>query len=137
MRLQKLTKAWFDFDADPDKSAFEIKHLRAGEISRIVELTHKQRFEFRKEADGEMIPVPILEPNGVKESELTIIETIADWTNTFDANGVPMDCTKENKERLCRELSEEDFVIFAAFIKDKRRILSEQIKEEEKALRGN
>ena len=44
MRLQKLTKAWFDMEGDPDNAKFEIKHLLNGEITEIVEQAYKQRY---------------------------------------------------------------------------------------------
>ena len=116
MKLQKLTKAWFDFPDDSDQSSFEIEHLRAGEIADIVEKTHKQRFEFREAENGELKPIPIFEADKKAERELTVIAAISDWKNIFDENGLPLPCTDENKKRLCRELGEEDYKVFLSFI---------------------
>ena len=133
MKLQKLTKAWFDFPNDSDESSFEIKHLLAGEISEIVEKTHSRRFEFREDKKGKLIPVPILETKDLLERELTIIAVVTAWNNFFDPDGKPLDCTNENKLRLCKELNEEDFKIFMDFITDCRQKLADIVKEESKA----
>lgn len=138
MKLQKLTSAWFTLEADPDKSSFEIKHLRSGEINQIVEKTYKQRFEFRKDEEtDEMIPVPMLEVSKLEEKSLTIIEAVLNWKNVFDEEGVPLDCTTANKERFCKELSESDFVVFSSFIQDSRKTLADQIDKENKATEKN
>ena len=89
MKLQKMTQAWFDLPKDSDNAAFEIKHLRAGEISKITEATAKRRFEFRKMENGEMVPVPIMETDGAKERELMVIEAVVDWKNILDQDGTP------------------------------------------------
>ena len=130
MKLQKLTKAWFDFPDDSDQSSFEIEHLRAGEIADIVEKTHKQRFEFREAENGELKPIPIFEADKKAERELTVIAAISDWKNIFDENGLPLPCTDENKKRLCRELGEEDYKVFLSFISDSREKLSETVKKQ-------
>lgn len=130
MKLQKLTKAWFDLPNDPDESSFEIKHLLAGEISEIVEKTHSRRFEFREDDKGDLKPVPILETNDLLERELTVIATVTDWTNMLDEIGKSLDCTNENKLRLCKELNEEDFKIFLDFITDCRKKLAGIVKEQ-------
>jgi hypothetical protein len=137
MRLQKLTKAWFDLPNDPDGAKFEIKHLLAGEIAEIIEKTHNQRFEFRKNEDGDLKPVPIIENNKTLERELTVVAVITDWENHFDENGKILDCTDENKLRTCKELSEEDFKIFLDFITDCRQKLSETVKNQAEAERKN
>lgn len=131
MKLQKLRSVWFTMESDPDKSKFEIKHLLSGEIARIAEATHKQRFEFRKdEGTGEMNPVPILEISKLNETELTIIEAVAGWEKIFDENGDPMECTVKNKKRFCRELSEQDFSVFSRFIEDSRKSLTGLVRDE-------
>lgn len=130
MKLQKLTKAWFDFPDDPDGARFEIKHLLAGEISEIVEKTHNRRFEFREDKKGKLTPIPILETNDLLERELTIIASVTAWKNMLDENGKPLDCTDENKLRLCKELNEEDFKIFLDFITDCRQKIADIVKEE-------
>lgn len=130
MKLQKLTKAWFDFPNDPDNASFEIKHLLAGEISEIVEKTHSRRFEFREDKEGDLKPIPILETKDLLERELTIIATITDWTSMLDENGKRLDCTNENKLRLCKELNEEDYKKFIDFITDCRQKLADIVKKE-------
>ena len=133
MKLQKLTKAWFDLPEDHDKASFEIKHLLAGVISEIVEKTHRRRFEFREDKKGKLTPVPILETNDLLERELTILASVTGWKNMFDETGKSLDCTNENKLRLCKELNEEDFKIFLDFITDCRKKLADIVKEESKA----
>lgn len=133
MKLQKLTKAWFDFPNDPDESSFEIKHLLAGEISEIVEKTHSRRFEFREDKKGKLTPVPILETKDLLERELTIMAVVTAWNNFFDPDGKSLDCTNENKLRLCKELSEEDFKTFCDFIADSRQKLADIVKEQTEA----
>lgn len=133
MKLQKLTKAWFDLPNDSDKASFEIKHLLAGEISEIVEKTHNRRFEFREDKKGKLTPVPILETNDLLERELTVIAAVTDWKSFFDPDGKLLDCTNENKLRLCKELNEEDFKIFLDFITDCRQKLADIVKKESKA----
>ena len=130
MKLQKLTKAWFDFPNDPDGASFEIKHLLAGEISEVVEKTHNRRFEFREDKNGKLTPIPILETNDLLERELTIVAVITSWKHMFDETGKSLDCTNENKLRLCKELNEEDFKIFLDFIIDCRKKLADIVKEE-------
>ena len=137
MKLQKLTKVWSDLPGDPDGAMFEIKHLLAGEIADIVEKTHKQRFEFRENEDGELKPVSILETNKMLERELTVVAVIADWENIFDENGNRLDCIDENKIRLCKELGEEDFKAFLDFITDCRQKLSDILKAQTEAERKN
>ena len=137
MRLQKLSKAWFDLPDDPDNASFEIKHLLAGEIAEIVEKTHKRRFEFREDKKGKLTPVPILETNDMLERELTILAAVTDWKSMFDPEGKPLDCTNENKLRLCKELNEEDYKIFMDFITDCRQKLADIVKEETEAERKN
>ncbi len=137
MKLQKLTKAWFDLPNDPDGAKFEIKHLLAGEIAKIVEKTYKRRFEFRENEDGDLKPVPILVTNKTLEQELTVVAVITDWENHFDENGKILDCTDENKLRTCKELSEEDFKIFLDFITDCREKLSDTVKAQAETERKN
>lgn len=137
MKLQKLTKAWFDLPGDPDEASFEIKYLLAGEISEIVEKTHSRRFEFREDKKGKLTPMPILETKDLLERELTIIAVVTAWNNFFDPDGKPLDCTNENKHRLCKELNEEDFKIFLDFITDCREKLSGIVKEQTEAERKN
>lgn len=133
MKLQKLIKAWFDFPEDNDKASFEIKHLLAGEISEIVEKTHKRRFEFREDKKGKLTPIPILETNDLLERELTIVAVITTWKYMLDENGKQLDCTNENKLRLCKELNEEDYKIFIDFITDCRQKLADIVKKESEA----
>lgn len=128
MRLQKLTKAWFDFPNDPDGGKFEIKHLLAGEIAKIFEKTHKQGFDFREDANGELKPVPVFEIDNVMEKELTIVATIQNWENQFDENGEILKCNDKNKLRICREIGEEDWKTFLDFITDCRQKLSDIVK---------
>ncbi len=130
MKLQKLTKAWFSLPDDPDEASFEIKHLRAGEIAEIVEKTYKQRFEFREDKTGELKPVPVIESNKMAERELTVVATISEWKNIYDENGETLTCTDENKLRLCKELSEEDFKFFLDFLTDSRQKLAGTVKTE-------
>ena len=130
MRLQKLSKAWFDLPDDPDHASFEIKHLLAGEISEIVEKTHKRRFEFRENDKGELKPIPILEINDLLERELTVLAVVTGWKSMLDESGKPLDCTNGNKLRSCKELSEEDYKTFMDFIADCRQKLADIVKEE-------
>lgn len=137
MKLQKLTKVWFDLPGDPDGAKFEIKHLRAGEIAKIVEKTHKRRFEFRENEDGDLKPVPIFETNEMLERELTIAAAVTDWENIFDEKGKILFCTNKSKIRICKELGEEDFKVFLDFITDCRKKLSGMVKEQTETERKN
>jgi len=137
MRAQKLLKAWFPIPEDPDKTEFEIKHLRAGEATKITQETHVQRFEFRKDEDGEMQPVPLLEINKVQEGYMSNMTAITGWKNAFDADGEPMEYSKQNKAKFFRELSEDDYVFCMSFIAEQRNFLAEQIKEQEEEALGN
>lgn len=137
MKLQKLTKAWFDLPNDPDGAKFEIKHLLVGEIAEIVEKTYKRRFEFRENEDGDLKPVPILETNNMLEQELTIVAVITGWKNMLDENGKTLDCIDENKTRICKELGEEDFKAFLKFITDCRQKLSDTVKAQAETERKN
>ncbi|SDE20879.1 hypothetical protein [Desulfuromonas thiophila] len=137
MKLQKMTQAWFDLPGDPDGAAFEIKHLRAGEIAKITEATSKRRFEFRKGESGELEPIPIFETDGAGERERVIAEAVAGWKNILDADGAPLECTAENRLRLCRELSEADFAALVLFVQDCRRKLAAEIKKQDEAREKN
>lgn len=137
MRLQKLTKVWSDLPGDSDGARFEIKHLLAGEIAEIVEKTHKQRFEFRENEDGELKPVSIFETNKMLERELIVVAVITDWENMLDETGKQLVCIDENKIRICKELDEKDFKAFLDFITDCRKKLSDMVKEQAEAERKN
>ena len=137
MKLQKVQKAWFDFPEDPDNAKFEIKNLRAGEISKIEESTRVAQFEYKKNKKGKLEAAPFLKMNAKKEKELTIVEVITNWENIFDENGEALKCNKKNKIRLCNELSENDFILFAQFIQESRTVLAKDIKKEEEKNRGN
>ena len=138
MKLQKTKKAWFELPDDPDKTAFEINHLRAGEVSEITEAANSRRFEFREDKEsGDLKPVPIFESNGNSERELTIIAAISDWKNVFDADGNELDCTDENKKRVCRELGDKDFTAFFLFIQDCRKKLDVEIQKESEKHKKN
>jgi hypothetical protein len=128
MKLQKMTSGWFELPNDEDGAAFEIKHLRSGEISKITDATNKRRFEFRKGADGELEPVPILETDAAGERERVIVAAVIGWRGICDQDGEPLECTEENKLRLCRELGETDFSAVVLFVQDCRRKLAEAIK---------
>lgn len=137
MRLQKAIKAWFDLPGDEDGAKFEIKHLRAGEISEIVAKTHTRKYEFRENKDGELKLTPVLETNEMLERELTIAGVVTNWENIFDETNEVLECSKEGVTRLCKELGEEDFKAFCDFITECRGELAETIKAQVDAERKN
>ena len=137
MKLQKIKSAWFDLPGDKDGAAFEIKHLRSGEINKITDATNKRRFEFRKDEKGELVPVPIIEIDGANERELTVVAAVTDWRWIYDHDGEPMECNELNKLRLCRELSEKDFTTFTLFVQDCRKTLSKEIAAQDEQAEKN
>lgn len=120
MKLQKEASAWFPFPDDPDGAEFEIKHLRSGEIASITEATHVNKYEFRQNEAGELEPVPVLELKSNREKELVIVEAVTGWKNVKDADGKDLECTPENRLRLCRELEETDFNSLLNFVRNCR-----------------
>jgi len=137
MRTQKLTKAFFAIPDDQDKTEFEIKHLRAGESSDIAKETHVQRFEFRKDENDEMTPVPLMEINTVKENEMSNIAALVGWKNVFDEDGEELPYTPKNKVKFFKKLSSENYIFALSFIADQREILAEKIEKQEKKALGN
>jgi len=137
MRAQKLTKAFFPIPEDPDKTEFEIKHLRAGESSKIAQETHLQRFEFKKDENDEMQPVPLLEINKIKETGMSNMAAITGWKNVFDEDGEALPYSLKNKSRFFRDLSEQNYLDAMAFITEKRIFLAEKIAKQEKKELGN
>lgn len=131
MKLQKMTKAWFPYPDDPEESEFEIKHLRSGEISEITSKSYTQKFEMKENEEGDIEGTPFFEVNSKEEKEQTIVKVVTNWRNVFDVEGEKLECNKKNKLRLCRELSEEDFISFSKFIKTCREKLAEQFKEQD------
>lgn len=133
MKLQKLTTAWFPVPDDEDGTEFEIKHLRSGEIATITEATHINKYEFRQNESGELEPIPVLELNRAKEKELVIVEAVIGWKNMKDSEGKDLECTAENKLKLCRELEEKDFAKLLNFIKTCRETLAETLVKKQEA----
>jgi len=151
MRLQKLTEGWFPIPKDPDETEFHIKHLRSGEIKKITTATQKRRFEFREEMAEEgkkpkkkgkkqepkLVPVPIVEMDQVSAQEMEILESIIGWKNVYDSAGEIMQYSAKNKLRFSKELSVKDYTDWIAFIDDKRKVLADQIAEDEETAKGN
>ncbi len=144
MRTQAEIKAWFDLPNDPDKASFEIKHLRAGETSAIVNATYKQRFEFRKpvqegqeETELEIEPILITETDNEEEKVLTLIACIPAWINVFDSEGNELPCTAENVRKLCFDLSNNDMMIFVKFVQKCRKDLAKIAIAEQEQKRKN
>jgi hypothetical protein len=139
MRFLKITKVWFDFLEDPDKSSFEIKNITAGEAHEIEEKTQNTSFELKpaKGKKGKPGVVPTLKIKKREETILTIIAVVAGWKNVFNNSGAKLKCTDENKKRLCKELSEADFYMFTKFINRCREELDIIVKQEEEKALGN
>lgn len=125
MKLQRLEKAWFPFEDDPDQSEFEIVNLRSGELSEILSKTYVQKFEVKDTG-----AVPTVEVNSHAEKELIFVAAIKNWKNIYDEQGNVLECTKENKLRLARELDEDSFSLLYGFINECRDILRKKIQEE-------
>lgn len=136
MRLQKVSKAWFDYPNDEDDAKFEIKHLLSGDVSSIVSKTHKRRFEFKEDSEGKLQPMPVLETDDLLDRQLTMAAAITDWENINDEEGKSLECNSDNILRLCNEQEEKDFEKFQTFITECRNKLADlatdQAKEEKK-----
>jgi hypothetical protein len=130
MRLQKITKAWFDYPGDEDGARFEIKHLLAGDVAKIVGQTHKRRFEFKPDANGELKPMPVFETDDLLDKQLTLCAVIVGWKNVKDESGKTLDCTEANIIRLCNETEEANHNAFVSFVSDCRATLTETAKSQ-------
>jgi hypothetical protein len=126
MRTQKFTEAWFPIENDPDETEFRIKHLRAKEKAKITGQTHLQRFEFKKNDEDVMTPVPILEMDNVKAKGMAALEAVTGWKNVY-IRGELAEYSAKNKAIFFDELSEADYVAAIAHIEKSQKVLADQI----------
>ena len=104
MRIVKLNERWFDVPNDADKARIKIKHLLPGEISDIYDEVFTQEVSYKRDDDGKLEPIFSQKTDKKKDRELTLINTIVDWENFFDADGLPLECNKKNIRYKKREM---------------------------------
>jgi len=128
MKLRAMTEAWFSMPDDPDGTEFKIKHLRSGEIAEITSQVFKHKIELNGENN-----TPVIEHDSLKERELVFVYAVTDWKEVYASDGGALECTEENKLRLCRELDEDNFAELMSFIGRSRKILADQVRGKDEA----
>lgn len=129
MRISKVTERWFEVPEDADAAKIKIKHLSPEENADINDNCFKQKINYKK-GRGKKTG---FEPEITQESdtklfrELPIQKAVIDWTNFYDKDSKPLECTPENVLRASREIEG-----FNDLIAEFREELAKDIAEEKK-----
>jgi hypothetical protein len=107
---------WFYFDQDDESGgAILLRVCPQGEVRRINNLCTKKPVKFRKNQ-----PYVDKEVDTAQEERLLWDYCIVDWKDIEDANGVPIECTQDTKDKLMQGDPG-----FSEFVAERMRMLRE------------
>jgi hypothetical protein len=124
MKLSKITKSTFSFlDAK-----FTIGNLLSGQRSNIMDASTDTQITIEEDENGEYHPVRVIKTSKKIQDEQTVINRVKSWENIEDEEGEPMECTTENKLKLCRSLDPDTFADFLIKLGEESVKLDDSIK---------
>lgn len=135
-KIQEIKEVWFDYPDDPMGGKVLIRHLKEGEVQKILETTTETRTVFNSD-DGK--PETVITRKDVVTA--LVLESVRNWENFYDGKksknnpyGKELKCTPDKIKLFCLE---DGFVNFISDCREKLNAISLKENEEaEKNLNG-
>lgn len=134
LRLKKIKSAWREY---AEGVKIEIQGLNSGAVNSIRDAGSRSRIEIALTKDGVGEPRRVIESDQKGEDEALVCEAIVGWEGVADADGNPMECTRANKLRLCRELDPADFGQLITWVHGQLREVDALVTQQAEASEGN
>lgn len=124
--IQKRLEIWFDYPNDPMGGRVLVRHLKEGEINRILQGCTDTRLVY--DQDSRKAETVVSRKNQIEE---LIIASVADWEKFYDGkpkkgnpHGAFLPCTDANIRKFCIEDG------FSSFVSDCREKLAEMARKD-------